>query len=297
MIGFPSVFQFRRNVLPAAVTVVTVAFGNSSAVETWIAEWSGCSDHLIISDNGGVFKTNPSPEVTVLPYTCNTGFGAGINRAVAAAETPLVLITNPDTLPVDGNSLPELIRMHSRNMFSTGLTMDSNGKPAHSTGIWPDIPWIRHQITGKAESLWRERKTDWIQGSLILVNRDEFVSMGGFSGRFPLYFEDVELCARAEAMQMKMNFVPGAGFIHIEGTGSSGSAKLRLSTFHWGLVEFFRIHRPDSYRTARRLVLLKCLLRAALFLFLNPDSAAGYYKGFKAIARNTPPVLPGRACG
>jgi len=280
-----------------SLSVVTVAFGSGCKINEWAGSWQAAGAECIICDNGGSVPGDLPAGASVLPFKGNAGFGGGINRAVEAADTPLVLITNPDTLPVSNNSLDAFIGKHQKNSFSGGSTTNRAGQTVHSTGVWPDMSWVKRQVFLPAGSLWRPDRVDWLQGSLILAYRDDFLKLGGFSEAYPLYFEDVDICARADKAGMGIKFEPGFRFVHDEGTGSSGSSSLRLASFHWGLVEFFRNHKPDEYDKIRRLVLLKCILRTFALAPFKPKSAAGYLSGFRAILRRTPPLLPGRANG
>lgn len=279
------------------VTVLTVAFGQDKQVAEWHRAWSKAGVRCLVCDNGGGLTEKPPAGLEAIPFEKNDGFGPGINRAVQASRTNLVLVTNPDTLPVDDSGLSKLLESHSRGMISGGATVDLSGNKVHSTGVWPNMSWVRKQIFRPAETLWRADRLDWIQGSLMLFNRDEFLDLGGFSRNFPLYFEDTDICARATGAGLRMNFNGEAAFYHCSGTGSSGSTALRLACFHWGMAEFFRIHRSEEYGGVKRLIMLKCLLRAAVFSGTKPRLAAGYLAGLSSLARNIPPALPESANG
>ncbi|MCD6587048.1 MAG: glycosyltransferase family 2 protein, partial [Candidatus Fermentibacteraceae bacterium] len=173
------------------VTVVTVAFGNPEVIKKWGQEWSGAGAACLISDNGNLLPGDLNKEVAVLPFQGNTGFGRGINRAVQKADTPVVLITNPDTLPGNPYSLESLLHFHSEGSLTGGITVDASGREVHSTGVWPTSDWVRSQVFRHAESLWHRNTTNWLQGSLIMVHRDDFLKLNGFSSNYPLYFEDV----------------------------------------------------------------------------------------------------------
>lgn len=283
--------------MPPSVTVITTAFGRVERVEEWARRWLNQGVQCIVCDNGGGIPPDNPSGVSVLPFKENTGFGGGINRAVEAADSDIVLITNPDTLPTSESFLMSFTEKHKKNSLSAGSTVDTMGRTVHSTGIWPDLNWVRKQIVKPAESLWRDNRIDWLQGSLMMVYRDDYLKLGGFSDAYPLYFEDVDLCARSQKAGMEVNYEPSCRFMHDEGTGSSGSLSIRLSCYHWGLVEFFRNHRPEEYASARRLVLLKCLLRYLILVPFRPSAASGYMTGFRCILGRTPPPLPGRARG
>ncbi len=259
--------------------------------------WGSLGCRCIVCDNGGGLSTASGGGMTVLPFKGNPGFGAGINRAAAEADTPLILITNPDTLPKGPESLESLVSAHSPGTIAGGLTIGSSGEIIHSTGIWPDLPWIKSQVFSRAAPLWRDDRFDWLQGSLMLVSREEFLELGGFSGDYPLYFEDTDLCARAVKAGMKMVFHEDSRFVHPPGTGSSGSPAVRISCFHWGLAEFFRKHEPGAFPAARRYILAKCALRALSIWPLMPSSARGYAIALMSLARRCPPRLPRRSHG
>lgn len=279
------------------VTVLTVAFGEEDQLVEWHKAWTDIGFRCLVCDNGGSLSSDLPKDIRILSYNGNTGFGTGINRAVEAAESDLVLVTNPDTLPYGRNDAYKLIRNHSRGMISSGVTVDRHGRQVSSTGIWPSLPWIRKQLLRKAESLWRQDRFDWIQGSLMLFNREDFLNIGGFSPSFPLYFEDTDLCSRAKEQGFRINQDPDAVFFHYSGLGSSGSSSLRLACFHWGMVEFFKRNRRMDWARARRLVILKCLLRAASYNAVIPRHSAGYLSGLFSLLRDVPPPLPERSHG
>lgn len=285
----------RRCISLKDLAVVTAAFGNVEGLVRWAGIWSATGAECVIADNGGLLPDSFPPAVRVLAYNGNTGFGAGINRAVEASSASRILVTNPDTLPTSRSSLNELLLDHRKGRLSAGSLIDSNGTVQPSGGIWPDIPWLRSQLFAKTPTLWRNGSIQWIQGALILCHRSDFESLGGFSSSFPLYFEDVDLCARASRIGIRPGIVERASFQHCEGTGSSGSAALRIACFHWGAAEFFRIHRPMNYHKARTLILAKCLTRTLILLPIKPERALGFFRGFKSILRGTPPILPERA--
>jgi len=129
----------------------------------------------------------------------------------------------------------------------------------------------------------------------MLVEREDFLNIGGFHKNYPLYFEDTDLCARAKKSGMEIRLDPGSRFIHISGTGSSGSSALRLSCFHWGMAEFFRNNRPLEFHKAKRLIILKCIVRVSTLGLFKPAVAQGYIRALNSLLRNSPPELPERS--
>lgn len=275
------------------VTVVTVAFGNSDVVRKWVRKWSDSGASCLISDNGNQIPPDISTRVRVLPFTGNKGFGAGINRAVLEADTPIILITNPDTLPENRESLKVLHNYHTEGRFTGAVTVDPAGNKVNSTGIWPNKNWVRSQVFKPAESLFREDRIDWLQGSLIMVHKNDFLKTGGFNSRYPLYFEDVDLCSRGLAHGLGIDFCRESQFIHDEGTGSSRVTATRLSCFHWGMLEFFKEHDSINASAVRKLLIAKCILRMSAFFLRDIEVTRGYYRALNSILSGLPPGLPG----
>jgi len=279
--------------LSLPVTVVTVAFGNSDIVRKWVRQWSDSGASCLISDNGNQIPSDISAKTRVLPFTGNKGFGAGINRAVLEADTPIILITNPDTLPANSHSLEDLHNYHSRGNLTGATTVDPEGNEVYSTGIWPNINWVRSQIFKPAESLFREDRIDWLQGSLIMVHKNDFLKAGGFNSRYPLYFEDVDLCSRGPLHGLGIDFCRESQFIHDEGTGSSKVTATRLSCFHWGMLEFFKDHDSANAKAVKQLLITKCILRMSAFSIRDVEITRGYYRALSSILSGLPPRLPG----
>jgi GT2 family glycosyltransferase len=283
---------FRGVFLSLPITVVTVAFGTPEVVSKWVREWSKTGVSCVISDNGNQIPGGLCAHAKILPFAGNTGFGAGINRAVQESETPIVLITNPDTLPESSGSLTALADYHTQGSFTGGFTVDCSNREVHSTGIWPTLSWVRSQIFKPAGTLFCRDRIDWLQGSLIMVHREDFLKLGGFSGGYPLFFEDVDICARAAKSGMGIDLCRDARFIHNEGSGSDRVTATRLSCYHWGMLQFFLNNDPSNASAARRYIIAKCMARLIAYSVLYPDASKGYLLALKSIQRGTPPTLP-----
>ena len=194
--------------------------------------------------------------------------------------------------PYSTDSLEKLSNCHKEGVITGANTVSSTGSIAHSTGIWPDSSWVKSQIFESATSLWRKDRYDWLQGGLLMIHKKDFLKLGGFDESYPLYFEDIDFCATATKAGLLMNYCDAACFIHDEGTGAERATVTRLSCFHWGLCQFFRKHVPAEYKTVKRLIYLKCLVRILQYSFLYPEKTRGYIASLKSIIKNKAPSLP-----
>jgi len=272
------------------LTVLTVSWNSGGRLLQWSREWGELGCRLLVADNGSTDGAPARCGARVVQTGGNRGFGAGINAAAAAADTELVLVTNPDTLPGPRGSLDALLLGYEPGSLSGAQLVDARGDPVPSGGIWPTVRWVAGQVAGRASTLWRPGRVDWVQGALMLAERELFLdTLGGFSDEFPLYFEDTDICARAASIGVPRRFTDAARFLHAEGTGAPGSRAARLAGFHWGLWRWFVRHRPGRAGTVRALLVLKCAGRAAAG---GRDTREGYRASLSAILGGTMPALP-----
>jgi GT2 family glycosyltransferase len=277
---------------PGDVTVVTVAANSGEALLHWRDAWTPSGCRLLVADNGSSDQSPAKSGVPVIQTGGNMGFGAGVNAAVRACETPLILVTNPDTLPETPSSLPALLGFHREGTLSGAALLDGAGNLAASGGRWPTVQWVAAQVFRRARPLWNGLPPNWIQGALILAERSLFISeLGGFHRDYPLYFEDVDLCARAHARSVETRFCEGARFVHREGTGAPPAGAVRLACFHWGMWKWFDLNRPGLSGTVRWLVMLKCLVRMSVFPASSPERQ-GYALALTALRSRISPTLP-----
>ena len=71
---------------------------------------------------------------------------------------------------------------------------------------------------------------DWLSGCFMIVDRDFFEKVNGFDERFFLYFEDVDLCKKANNLNKKVLFDPTQEIVHI-GKFESASKKGIIISF------------------------------------------------------------------
>ena len=96
----------------------------------------------------------------------------------------------------------------------------------------------------------------WVPGALLLVDKEEFLSLGGFDPRFFLYYEDKELSARYRKANLPVRTSPTLVGTHAV-SGSSRGDDLRIDLLGWRFLAWIEyLHISDGPRTARRAAIL-----------------------------------------
>jgi GT2 family glycosyltransferase len=87
-----------------------------------------------------------------------------------------------------------------------------------------------------------DRAVDQVMGAFLMIRRPLFASLGGFDERFFVYYEDVDLCARAWDAGLAVRHLAGVGVRH-EGQGTTRAAKAhRLACFLESQIRYAAKH-------------------------------------------------------
>jgi GT2 family glycosyltransferase len=181
----------------------------------------------------------------------NRGFAAAVNQGCSAAETPLVLLLNPDTVLA---SDPRLLEAE----FDDPTVGAASGPLRGVTGevqkgfmvrrfpgaltlafevlglnrIFPGNPVNRHW---RCMDLDLSRPCDVEQpaGAYLMIRRTVWQEVGGFDeGFYPLWFEDVDFCFRLSAKKYRVRFLPAAVAKHT-GAHSIRKIPVEIRLFYW----------------------------------------------------------------
>lgn len=214
---------------------------------------------LVVVDNSGAGTARPelgarrSEQLHVLDPGRNLGFGAGANRGVAALESELVVISNPDVVVHEG-ALDELVAALDAHptwaiVGPTILNEDGTRYPSvrrfpsmldavgHASlgRVWPSNPFTRRYREAGAEP---DGRADWVSGSCFVVRRAAFERIGGFDERYFMFAEDMDLCWRAHAAGFEVGTAPGAIVTHVEGVSRRGAPRRMLVAHHVSALRF-----------------------------------------------------------
>lgn len=195
---------------------------------------------VVVVENGDPVDARAALEAAGLGATPllatgrNLGYGAGVNRGLAALEeTDYVLVCNPDLLVHAGalGCLVQALQEHPdwavvgpRILTPTGVAYPSARMfptPVVAAGhalfgaAFPDNPFTRRYRTpGRGE---QTAEVDWVSGACFLARRRALEDVGGFDERYFMFAEDMDLCWRLRRAGWKVGFCPEATVTHHEG--------------------------------------------------------------------------------
>ncbi len=281
-----------------AVSIVIVNWNSVAFVRravTAIRRWVSNVDYEIIVVDGGSHDScgrvmaAEFPDVSFVQSEHNIGFGRANNLGAKHARGRCLLLLNPDTELRENSVLTLLRSLESLPGAGAVGCRLLNEDGTLQTACVQAFPTIFNQIID-AEFL-RRRFPRWkrwgigafcstapsvvevISGACILVKKEVFDMVGGFSPCYFMYGEDVDLCFKIKQAGYAVYHVPQTSLVHFGGgsadktPGNFSSVMMRESTYRY-LRRNRGVFTAVGYRTALAPVaLVRVLLILALLLF------------------------------
>ncbi|MCW2571545.1 MAG: glycosyltransferase [Frankiales bacterium] len=221
---------------PSPLEVCIVAYRNEDTIEALIESLRRVPDATVaVHDNGpGAGTLDVAARAARdagIPFRgeeCpdgNCGFGAGCNRLVASSAATDVLFLNPDARV---EHWPPGLAARSRIVGA--LVQSPDGTPTHVWGTARRLRdemrlrWLRQQPQAPTG-------TGYVSGAAMLVGRECFNELGGFDEGFFMYYEDIDLCTRANEHGVPVVLDP-AWVVRHEGGHSVGGSAEALTRAH-----------------------------------------------------------------
>jgi len=222
-------------------------------------------DELVLAANPGPRPAVPEG-VLVLENERTLGFGANINRGVAATRARYVAAANPDTQATPGSLavLREFADEHPRCAIAGPQLRFPDGRWQASRRAFPTVSGtivrrtplrtiLKPQERQRSHYLFDERPeqpvpSDWLLGAFLFLRRPALEELGGFDERFRLYGEEIDLCYRAAKAGWERWYVPDAVVIHHHQAETDHRFLTRRTLWHWRSIARFVRKHPERLR-------------------------------------------------
>lgn len=167
------------------------------------------------------------PHVSLRRWQKNQGFASAVNEGCRLSRGDWFLLLNPDITLSEGFLESVLARAENHQTTETRVGIvgfhlrNSDGTQQLSTGKIPTLLSVvgrlmlprqarKYQLVRTAEAC----QVPWVTGCCVLLRRDCWEELGGLDESFFLYYEDVDLCVRAQKKGWSVWYEPGLTVIH-----------------------------------------------------------------------------------
>ena len=269
------------------VAIVIVTYNSASEINACLDSLAALRDvEIIVVDNNSADDTCTrlaAYKIQLIRNPTNIGFAAAVNQGVRATTAEFVLLLNPDAQLLHG--LDALIERCSApgTGAAGGLLVGPDGLPqvGFMARNLPSAMTLSFEVLG-INRLLPNNSVNWHYrckgldpmtativeqpaGAFLMFPRRVWERLGGFDDRFrPLWFEDVDFCARLKSSGLKVYYEPAAVAKH-EGSHSIPSLSLESREKYWygNLLEYSARHyRAVEFKAICVAVVIGSILRA-----------------------------------
>jgi GT2 family glycosyltransferase len=241
------------------VAAVVVSHGNAADLERLLPALRPQVDELVVVANVAGSVPITDLDVEVIANAVPLGFGANVNRGVAATRADYVCSVNPDAIPREGAvaALRAFLDAHPRAGIAGPAMLYPDGAVQPSRRRFPTVagtivrrtplrllfdPYAlqrRHYHLGERPT--EPVPADWMLGGFLMLRRSMFDELAGFD-------EDIDLCYRAAKAGWERWYVPAAVVEHEHQAVTDRRLLTRRTLWHWrGILRFVRKH-PETLR-------------------------------------------------
>jgi GT2 family glycosyltransferase len=221
------------------------------------------------------------PDVLLIESGSNSGFAAGNNYAYAQARGDYIWLLNSDTELLEGacEALLQFLEQHPRCGAVASALMDArDGTIQRSCRTFPAPAALWTEATGLARMFPRSRRFgfyrmgDWSMrqarrveqpmASSLMLRRAAIESITSpdetaqgtvdfdrtlFDERFPIFFNDVDLCWRLWQKGWEIWFCPDSRVRHWGGASTGQARPAMIAESHRALAAFYSKHWRKRY--------------------------------------------------
>ncbi|MCX6744128.1 MAG: glycosyltransferase family 2 protein [Candidatus Parcubacteria bacterium] len=200
------------------------------------------------------------PQVNLIASNENLGFAKGNNLALEQATGKYVLFMNPD-MELKENSFKILVDwmgLNSKIDLGTCQLIYPDGSRQNNIKNNPGLCdqllillKLHHliqlkclkQYLAKDFDYTKEQEVKQIMGAFTLVKNEVIADLGGWDEDYFLWWEDLDLCKRAQAKGYQIWYTPQTKVIHYEAKSFEQEVSLvKQKRFNRGMEFYFRKH-------------------------------------------------------
>jgi GT2 family glycosyltransferase len=306
------------------VAIVIVTYNSAAEIGGCLDALADTDAEIVVIDNASADRTcdeAAARKIRLIGNRTNAGFAAALNQGVRATTAPLILSLNPDAHLVSGLDSMAALFAEPKTGAVGGMLIGEDGAP--QTGFMarnlPTPAALIFEVLG-INRLWPSNRVNWHYrclavdsmsvspvdqppGAFLMFSRAAWETVGGFDERFrPIWFEDVDFCARIKSAGYRAWYQPLAVAKHT-GSHSIGSLALENRERYWygSLLEYAAKHyRSSAFRTTCAAVAVGAVGRAVLGFPRHGLKAFAVYGGIVGLALGrafrAPAELSGKCC-
>ncbi len=274
--------------IPPDVSVILVNWNTRDFADAAISSLkrfeTTVSLEILVVDNASTdasaeFLEARHPDVRVVRNDVNAGFARANNLGARHARGRYLLLLNTDTV-FTGEVLPACLDLaDTKAPCIVGCRLRyPDDSPQLCADTFPSLRGYLAEIFSNADSVaqrklqrWQSApaegaRADWVTGAFLLVERRQYLDLGGLAEDIFMYGEDTEFCWRAARAGIATWYLPGVSIVHHGGGGvDHASVRSLLLTDAGRLRAFAKMRGRGAALLLRGIFLLRSLARVVVW--------------------------------
>ncbi len=240
------------------ITIIIVLYNSSDIIFECLKSLNNFQ--IIIVDNGKNEKVLKElilrDNIKVVSPGKNIGMGRGTNFAFKYIKTDFFLLISPD-IKINENSISKLLKTASSNN-NCAIAAPLNVTDPDSYGILPEKRDLyeknKNLININLDKLYTKPEgeicVDVTKGCVLFINSKFFKEVNGFSEKYFLFWEEVDLCKKFLKKKLSIIVNPLSLAYHNEGTSSKIDLEnIFIRSFHHEIspLYYFNVKKSSLY--------------------------------------------------
>ncbi|OQX51144.1 hypothetical protein B5M47_01750 [candidate division CPR3 bacterium 4484_211] len=237
------------------LSVIIVNYNTKKLIKrclTSVYRWLKDPLEVIIVDNNStdgsrLMIKKDFPQAKLISLGKNIGFGGANNLGLRSAQGDLFLLLNSDAYLISSPSaIVNFIKKTDADLVSPRLIKANGTTQKYICGNFYNLfSPIKKLLPGtKPWNSAKPIKVDWVSAAALFLTRKAYLKTGGFDETYFMYFEDQDLCYRAQKAGLNIYYYPKYAICHDEGGSSKGNKKKIKKYYYQSLIKFFQKTRP-----------------------------------------------------
>ena len=262
---------------------------------------NGAAEIVIVDNHSPIHpiikRLRRQPNLSLRRWPNNRGFARAVNEGCRLSQGDWFLVLNPDTSPSEEflDGVAALLDRLEPNAGIVGFHLrNSDGSRQLSAGPFPTLlSTLARLVLPRSRRKYHMLRSQqrcrvaWVTGCCLLLRGDCLRDLGGLDEEFFLYYEDVDLCRRAQERGWSVWFEPNLTIVHHHPLHQrTVPAALRMVTRH-SLMIYAAKHWPAwQFRMLTRIVQTEGRLRGLRAWWTGDHQQAKLFATLTCVCRD-----------
>lgn len=230
--------------LDPKISILCVNFNGGKQIYDFLKSlqklnWEENRLETLVIDNGSQDQSQKAvlrfKNVELIQLDKNYGYGPAINMGLQRTTGQYILIANND-IEIEKNCLKALCQYSQNHPEAAiiGGKILSKTKRNQIASSYQTFNYLTGAVKMNSKKIEKPTEVQWVQGCAMFIPMEKLKIIGPFDPGFEkIYFEDLDLCRRAQLALYKTVIIPNAIFYHHQSYTMDTIVSKKFKWYNW----------------------------------------------------------------